>query len=67
MPVSRSISFIQNTTARTRTSDDNATTSTIFISYSFDGHVQGGNTVINVSLHKSGQAEFLKSIIGIGN
>lgn len=51
----------------TRTSDDNAATNAIFILYSLDGHVQGGNTIIEVSLHKSGQAEFLKSIIGIGN
>lgn len=67
MPVSRSISFTQNISGRTRTSDDNAATDIIFIHYNFDGHVQRGNSVIEVFLHKSGQAEFLESIVGIGN
>lgn len=50
-----------------RTSDDNATPNTIFVLYSLDGHVQGGNTIIDISLRKSSQAEFLESVVGIRN
>lgn len=67
MPVSRSISITKNTTRMTRTSDDNATTSTVFVSFSLDGHVQGRNAIMEVPLRESGQAELLKGIVCIGD
>ena len=67
IPVSRSIRPTQNTGRRTRTSDDDATTNAIFVLHSLDSHVQRGNTIIEVFLRKSSQAELLKCVIGIRN
>lgn len=67
IPVSRFISSTKRTTGETRTSDDNATTIVVFVLYGLDGHVQGGNTIIDVFLRESGQAELLESIVGIRN
>lgn len=66
IPVSRPISFGQNTTEMTRTGNDNATANTIFILCSLDGHVQGGNAIIDIFVCQSGEAKFLESVIGIG-
>ena len=51
----------------THTRYDYAATGTIFILYSLDSHIQGGNAVIEVLLRESSQTELFKSVIGIGD
>ena len=67
IPVSKYISLSQNTTGTVLTSDNNAAANTAFVLYSLDGHIQWGNTIIEVFLRKSSEAELLKSIVGVGN